>query len=210
LSLKRLRVYCTDYNLQSAELFSQTAPVEERPQFIVASGKVTLPRGLTRMADLKEAFTQLANSIIRSERQGHAAVVMRMTSILEYDLERSIKWEFRSLNKQMSDRLFGLYRPLSTFAAKIDIAYALEITTDDIHAELNIMRRIRNEFAHTKHSLSLDLDPIKTLFNKLKRPASITGSYLHQFVKCALVLDDHLEAFLVEMGETNDLRALAK
>jgi hypothetical protein len=45
--------------------------------------------------------------------------------------------------QQMSDRLFGLYRPLSTFAAKIDIAYALEITTDDIHAELNIMRKIR-------------------------------------------------------------------
>jgi hypothetical protein len=162
------------------------------------------------MPDLQEAITQFANSIIRSERQGHAAMVMRITSILEYDLERSIKWEFRLLNKQMSDRLFGISRPLGTFAAKIDIAYALEITTDDIHAELNIMRRIRNEFAHAKHSLSLDQEPIKTLFNKLKRPPGITGSYLQQFVKCGLVLDDFLEAFLVEMGETNDLRVLAK
>jgi hypothetical protein len=162
------------------------------------------------MPDLQEALTKLANSIIRSERQGHAAIVMRITLILEYDLERSIKWEFRSLNKQMSDRLFGFYRPLGTFAAKIDLAYALEITTDDIHAELNIMRRIRNEFAHTKHSLSLDQEPIKTLFNKLKRPGGITGSYLHQFVKCGLVLDDYLEAVLVEMGETDDLRVLAK
>jgi hypothetical protein len=59
-----------------------------------------LPRGLTRMPDLQEAFTKLANSIIRSERQGHAAMVMRITSILEYDLERSIKWEFRSLNNR--------------------------------------------------------------------------------------------------------------
>jgi hypothetical protein len=162
------------------------------------------------MPDMKEAFTRLADSIIRSERQGHAAVVMRMTSILEHDLERSIKWEFRLLNKHMSKRLFGVYGPIGTFAAKIDIAYALEITTDDIHAELNIMRGIRNEFAHTKHSLSLDQEPIKTLFYRLKRPPEMTGSYLQQFVKCGVVLDDYLEAFLAEMGETDDLRVLNK
>jgi hypothetical protein len=38
----------------------------------------------------------------------------------------------------------------------------------------------------------------------------MTGSYLQQFVKCGVILDDYLEAFLVEMGETGDLRVLNK
>jgi hypothetical protein len=162
------------------------------------------------MPDLKEAFAKLAESIIRSEKQGHAAIVVRMTSILEYDLERSIKWKLRPLNKEMRKRLFEAYGPLSTFAAKIDFAYGLDITTDAIHKELNTMKKIRNNFAHTKQSLSLDAEPIKTLFLELKRPPDVTGTYVQQFVQCGVVLDNYLEAFLFRMGETNDLRLLDK
>jgi hypothetical protein len=106
--------------------------------------------------------------------------------------------------------LFDAYGPINTFAAKIDIAYALDITNDATHQELNKMRKIRNEFAHAKKSLSLDTEPIKTLFHTLVRPPGITGSYLQQFVQCGVVLDDYLEAFLVRMGETKDLRVLEK
>src|SRR6476620_10221674 len=161
------------------------------------------------MPDLKEAFATLAESIIRSEKQGHAAVVIRLTSLIEYDLERSIKLKLRPLNKAMNERLFSsAYAPFGTFAAKIDIAYALNITSDAIHQELNKMRKIRNEFAHTRKSLSLDTEPIKTLFYTLVRPPGITGSYVQQFVQCGVVLDDYLEAFLARMGETEDLRVL--
>jgi hypothetical protein len=89
------------------------------------------------MPDLKEAFAKLADSVIRSERQGHAAIVVQLTSILEFDLDRSIRWKLRPLNKEMRKRLFDGYGPLSTFAGKIDFAFALDITTDAIHKELN-------------------------------------------------------------------------
>jgi hypothetical protein len=160
------------------------------------------------MSDLKASFTKLTESIIRTERQSHAAIVITLTSIIAYDLERSIKWKFRPLNKAMRERLFEGYGPISTFAAKIDIAYALDITNDAIHQELNKMRNIRNKFAHTKKSLSLDTEPIKTLFYTLVRPPGVTGSYLQQFVQCGVVIDDYLEASLVRMGETEDLRVL--
>ncbi len=158
------------------------------------------------MPDLKESFTKLAESIRASEKRTHAGFVVRLTSILEYDLERAIKWKLRPLNKEMKKRLFDSYGPLSTFAAKIDIAYALDITTDAIHKELNTMRRIRNAFAHTKDSLSLDEEPIKTLFYELKRPPGITGTYLQQFVACGGMLDDYLEGFLFRVGERENLR----
>jgi hypothetical protein len=38
----------------------------------------------------------------------------------------------------------------------------------------------------------------------------MTGSYLDQFVKCGLAVDDHLENYLIKMGETEELRALKK
>jgi hypothetical protein len=157
---------------------------------------------------IKEAFEKLRDSITRSEKQGHAAIVVRLTSILEYDLERSIKRKFRSLSREKRNRLFEGYGPLSTFAAKIDLAYALDITTDAIDTELNTMRRIRNKFAHSKERLSLDEEPIKTLFLELKRSSDFTGSYVQQFVRCGVVLDDYLEAFLYRMGEREDLRII--
>jgi hypothetical protein len=160
------------------------------------------------MPDLKDAFAKLRDSIARSEKQGHAAIVVRLTSILEYDLERSIKRKFRSLNKDKRNRLFEGYGPLSSFAAKIDLAYALDITTDAIDKELTLMRRIRNKFAHSKERLTLDEEPIKTLFYELKRSPGATGSYVQQFVHCGAVLDDYLEAFLFRMGEREDLRII--
>jgi hypothetical protein len=109
----------------------------------------------------------------------------------------------------MKKRLFdSAYAPISTFAAKIDIAYALDITTDAIHQELNKIRKIPNEFAHTTKPLSLDTEPIKTLFYTLARRPSITGNYLQQFVECSAVLDNYLEVFLARVGETEDLLVL--
>jgi hypothetical protein len=88
------------------------------------------------------------------------------------------------------------------------MSYALGITTDEVHAELNKFRKIRNVFAHKRGPLSLDTGPVKELFYKLKRPPGITGTYIEQFVKCMTVVDDHLEQYLVSKGETEDLRAL--
>ena len=61
---------------------------------------------------------------------------MRLISIIEYDLERSIKYKFRPLSNKMTKRLFD-DGPISSFAAKIDLAYALDITADATHQELN-------------------------------------------------------------------------
>jgi hypothetical protein len=88
------------------------------------------------------------------------------------------------------------------------LACALDITTDAIDKELTTMRRIRNKFAHSKERLSLDEEPIRTLFYELKRPLESTGSYVQQFVQCGVVLDDYLEAFLYRMGEREDLRII--
>jgi hypothetical protein len=163
----------------------------------------------TKPEEKKPAST-LAETFIKAERQAHTGIVMRLVAAIEYDLERSLLRKFRPLNARMTNRLFGAYGPISSFAAKIDMAYALGITTDEVNVELNKIRKIRNLFAHSKASVSLDTEPLKSIFYKLRRPPGITGSYLDQFVKCGIAVDDHLGAYLVSMGETEDLRALKK
>lgn len=47
------------------------------------------------------------------------------------------------------DLLFdGPQAPLGTFSAKIEFAYRMGLWTEDIKKSLNIIRRIRNQFAH--------------------------------------------------------------
>ena len=115
------------------------------------------------MTDIKEATEKLVDALIRSHRMSHTSVVAASASILDTDLERCIKLRLRPLNRAMTRRLFGTYCPLSTFNAKIDMAYALDITTDAIHVELNKIRKIRNLFAHSTSILSLDKEPIRPL-----------------------------------------------
>jgi hypothetical protein len=157
--------------------------------------------------DLTKSIVELREKIDRMEKQTHAGFVMRLISIIEYDLERSIKYKFRPLSNKMSKRLFD-DGPISSFAAKIDLGYALDITADATHQELDKIRQIRNAFAHTRDALSFETEPIKSLFEALARPSGITGTRLEQFVQCVAVLDDYFEAFLARMGESQDLRIL--
>ena len=157
------------------------------------------------MADIKEAAEKLTDALIRSHRMSHTSVVATSASILNIDLERCIKLRLRPLNKAMTRRLFGTYCPLSTFAAKIDVAYALDITTDAIHVKLSKIRKIRNLFAHSTSILSLDKEPIRPLFNSLARPPKTKGTYSEVFVACITSLDDFLENYMIRMGVTDGL-----
>lgn len=161
-----------------------------------------------RMSDIGKAIKAVFDEINSLGRQGHAALVIAMTARLEHELERCIKKKMRPLSKEMSKRLFEDYGPLNTFASRIDMAFALDITTPEIHAELNKMKGLRNLFAHSPKVLSLDEEPARSLFGSLKRPAAASGNSQQVLFACVLAIDDHLEKFLVSMGEPEDLRIL--
>ena len=162
------------------------------------------------MPDIGEAMENLAKSLIENRRTGHTAIVLNGTAILDYDLERAIKWKMRPLNKQMSKRLFGTYGPISTFAAKIDIAYALDIITTELRAELNKFRQMRNAFAHSKLRLNLEEGPGRILFDRLTCPSLESKPFAAAFFDCIIAADEFLEAYLFRMGETEDLAITRK
>ena len=68
-------------------------------------------------------------------------------------------------NKQSKELLEGGTAPLGTFSARIKACYCLGLITDLEHKELQLIRKVRNEFAHHVHGISFKDESIIALCN---------------------------------------------
>ncbi len=57
---------------------------------------------------------------------------------------------------------------LGTFSSRIDACFALGLIDDFEHREISLIRKVRNEFAHAKHGLSFQSEPVKGFCSSLK------------------------------------------
>jgi DNA-binding MltR family transcriptional regulator len=71
------------------------------------------------------------------------------------------------INHEMKKRLFDEYGPLSGFAAKIDLAYALKLIPKKIYDTLRIVKKIRDIFAHRSQFIDFENFEVVALLNKL-------------------------------------------
>lgn len=71
---------------------------------------------------------------------------------------------------QSNDPLFdGAYAPLGSFSAKIDFAARMGLISSGVAQSLHLVRRIRNEFAHTLETASFDPPKIHQRVLELSR-----------------------------------------
>jgi len=67
-----------------------------------------------------------------------------------------------------SDNLLaGFNAPLGTFSARITAAYVLSLIQENEYQELNLIRKIRNEFGHSWKDVSFEAQKIRDLCNEL-------------------------------------------
>jgi mannitol repressor len=69
--------------------------------------------------------------------------------------------------KQSRELVEGFNAPLGTLSTRIKACYAMGLLTRDQYDDLDICRRIRNEFAHDWEGISLFRDDIKALIGQL-------------------------------------------
>jgi hypothetical protein len=105
--------------------------------------------------------------LLSLRRRTHAGTVIAASAKIENVLEKLLLVYMRSLTKTEHDRLFRGYGPLSTFGAKTDVAYALKMIPKSMFDALNILRRLRNEIAHSEETVDLSHPKIKPLFKQL-------------------------------------------
>jgi DNA-binding MltR family transcriptional regulator len=131
----------------------------------------------------------------------HSGIVIAAAAILDNQLERALKRAMRPLSNNMYERLFDSSRPLNSFSSKIIMAHALGIISVDLYEELEKIRHIRNQFAHSSGFLHFGSPEIEPMFLTLKRPSTVSKTSAEVFIACVKVIDDHIDAYLARPVE---------
>jgi DNA-binding MltR family transcriptional regulator len=164
-----------------------------------------------QLSELNSAFSELKTKadILITFTDAHHAIIWAST--LDNALCLAILTKMRHLSRDMKDRIFDGYGPLSTFAAKIDIAYALEIIPQEFYDSLRIINRVRVRFAHSKHFLSFQDPDISAMIDSLPSLDLAIADRQERYLKKIRDLTAHSERLTKNQpsGHTTDSEPLA-
>ncbi|MEA2893501.1 MAG: hypothetical protein QOI05_4294 [Bradyrhizobium sp.] len=116
--------------------------------------------------------------------RGQATTVLTSITVIEELLEAALMARMMPLTKKLRARLFDGYGPLNTLAAKADVAYAFHILSERDYDDMQIIRKIRNEFAHSREPLGFEVKRIEQMVSRLSKPkATCESAYQSYFAR---------------------------
>ncbi|MET4295449.1 hypothetical protein ABIB06_005968 [Bradyrhizobium sp. LB8.2] len=89
----------------------------------------------------------------RGSQAGNALVI---AGLVEDELEKLLLTAGRSLSNKQAQEIFGGMGPLHSLSAKIEIAYMFELIDQSTRDDLQVIKSIRNKFAHTTRYVFFD------------------------------------------------------
>jgi|ERR1700722_5612866 len=101
----------------------------------------------------------------QSETDRGAALVG--AAIIDHRLTDTLR-SFMVSNKAASTLLDGATAALGTFSSRIDATFALGLISAHEYGECHAIRKVRNEFAHSKHGTTFKDPDVKRLCDKLQ------------------------------------------
>lgn len=110
-----------------------------------------------------EYFSGFLKEFQAETDRGAALVGVALLDKQLHDLLRSHLLD----KKESLELLEGGSAPLGTFSARIKASYCLGLLTDLEHRELQLIRKVRNEFAHQTHGLTFQNEKIASLCGNL-------------------------------------------
>jgi hypothetical protein len=153
----RLR-HVTDHVSQILEDLSRQSSLTDRWRVLIAylQNEDTLRMLIEHLQneDNLRAFSAYLVSLLITLPDAHIA--MAGAAELDNSLELLLLGKMHSLSRDLKDQLFSGYGPLSTFKAKIDISYALQLIPKELYISLKTINKIRNKFAHNKTYTKFD------------------------------------------------------
>lgn len=117
------------------------------------------------MRDIVELFPFISDA----SSNPRVTAIMGCAYLEEY-LQEAIALNLPGLNSDLRKRIFTDNGPLSTVAAKIDVARAMEIIGPTTHTNCVQIARIRNRFAHNFKNHSFEDGDIPKLTNRFQEP----------------------------------------
>jgi mannitol operon repressor len=106
--------------------------------------------------------------LLKEIEQSHPRASFLIAAALVDDmLTGAIKYNLVTLSKNESADLFDYPGPLSAFSAKIKMGSALGLYGKKLREDLNAIRKLRNDFAHSFDKVDPEHSSIKNLLLEL-------------------------------------------
>jgi len=102
---------------------------------------------------------------LREESERGAVIVS--AALMDEALEELIKAKLVPSPEKKDELFIGAYAPLDNFSAKIDFAYRIGIIGFSIRASLHLLRKLRNDFAHSALQMSFDSSSVRDRIREL-------------------------------------------
>jgi hypothetical protein len=116
--------------------------------------------------DLIKAATDFEISLKKESERGSAIVC---ATLIEESLYRLIEARLAP-SPEKKDELFDSgYAPLQTFSSKIDLAYRIGLISIEQRSSVHLIRKIRNEFAHSSEEINFESAIVKNRITELFR-----------------------------------------
>jgi hypothetical protein len=132
------------------------------------------PEHIRKLREYAKSYLTLDElAAIESELYGasdrSSAVIL--AAITEDSLRNFLLNKMRKdLNSDDRKQLFGFEGALGTFSAKITIAYALQFLGPVSRSDLDTIRFLRNQFAHSRKPMRFDIPEVRAVCAKLQFP----------------------------------------
>lgn len=115
----------------------------------------------------QEPYVDELNSLLESlHEHDDRSLVLTLAAFAEDTLE-FLLLDYLREPKQAKKLVNGFNAPLGTFSARIQAAFVLGLIRNDHHRALEVLRKVRNEFAHNWSGVSLDREDIAVLIKQL-------------------------------------------
>lgn len=117
-----------------------------------------------------------------ASQAGNALVV---AGLVEDEIEKLLMTAGRSISNKQAKEIFGGMGPLHNFSGKIEIAYLFELIDQSVRDDLQIIKSIRNKFAHTTRYVFFESPHIDQDCRRLSNWSDDTANEV-LFRSCAL------------------------
>jgi DNA-binding MltR family transcriptional regulator len=132
-------------------------------------------------------------------RQTDAGNALVVAGLVEDELEKLLLGAGRELSNKTANGIFSGMGPLSSFSAKIEIAYMFNLIDKPVRDDLRVVTSIRNAFAHTTRSVHFGTEHIATECRKLsnwKDDIDNQECYRERARECVNLIKQKLDVFL--------------
>lgn len=114
------------------------------------------------------------------------ATAVLFGSFVDTSLERLLASKMRKdMNSEQRGAIFGLNGALGTFSSRIALAYGLALIGPISYGDLELIRELRNQFAHSRMTFNFDTSAVATVIAQLRLPdqpeAYVPSRYLQRF-----------------------------